>query len=115
MKRYTMRLLGEIIAETCNLRQEDINQALAVQERNGSRLGEILIQQNVISEPDLHNALTIQTSGPATGNEGPEENLAHFQTWLKLVLFSILMGGTAMLGIWFLSGLLLNLFTVYGT
>ena len=110
----TMRLIGEIIAETCNLKQEVINQALALQRRNGIRLGEILIQQNIISEPDLNHALAIQAAWPDSGSEGQNEMLGQVQTWFKLVLISILMGGAAMMGIWFLSGLLLSLFSTLG-
>jgi hypothetical protein len=106
----TMRLLGEIIRETCNLKQEVINQALALQRRNGFRLGEILIQQNIISEPDLNRALSIQAAWPGIDNEDPDETLVHVQTWFKLVFFAILMGSAAMVGIWFFSGLLLTLF-----
>jgi len=117
-----MRLLGDIIRETCNLQQEVINQALVLQRRNGFRLGEILIQQNIISEPDLHQALAIQTAGPDTGgaarpdtgNEVSDEECVDVSTWLKLVLLSVLMGGTAMVGIWFLSGLLLSMLTFFG-
>ena len=117
-----VRLLGDIIRETCNLQQEVINQALVLQRRNGFRLGEILLQQNIISEPDLHQALAIQTAGPDTGsaarpetrNEVADEKSVDVSTWFKLVLLSFLMGGTAMVGIWFLSGLLLSLFTFFG-
>jgi len=117
-----MRLLGEIIRETCNLQQEVINQALVLQRRNGFRLGEILIRQNIISEPDLHLALAIQTAGPETRdsvrsenrNKVADEKIADVSTWFKLVLLSVLMGGTAMVGIWFLSGLLLSLFNLFG-
>jgi len=117
-----MRLLGDIIRETCNLQQEVINQALVLQRRNGFRLGEILIQQNIISEPDLHQALAIQTAGPDTGssarpdngNEVSDEECVDVSTWFKLVLLSVLMGGTAMVGIWFLSGLLLSMLTFFG-
>jgi hypothetical protein len=114
MMNNTMRLLGEIIRETCNLNQEVINQALALQRRNGFRLGEILIQQNIISEPDLNQALAIQAAWTDSGIEITDEKLAQVQTWFTLVLISVLMGGAAMAGIWFLSGLLLSLFTALG-
>ena len=117
-----VRLLGDIIRETCNLQQEVINQALVLQRRNGFRLGEILLQQNIISEPDLHQALAIQTAGPDTGNSASPDTIdeisdemgVEVSTWFKLVLLSVLMGGTAMVGIWFLSGLLVSLFAVLG-
>jgi len=115
------QLPGEIIRETCNLQQEVINQALVLQRRNGSRLGEILIQQNIISEPDLHQALAIQTTGPDnrnsvrpdTRNEVSNEKWVDGTTWFKLFGLSVLMGSTATLGIWFLSGLLVALFAVF--
>lgn len=106
-----MRLLGEIIAEICNLNQEVINQALALQRSNGLRLGEILIAQNIISEPDLLNALAIQSAWPDFGNEDPAENLVRVMTWFRLLLLSALLGGAAMTGIWYLSGLLLSMFS----
>lgn len=115
------QLLGEIIRETCSLQQEVINQALMLQRRNGFRLGEILILQNIISEPDLHQALAIQTAGidnsnsvrPDTRNGVSNEKWVDGTTWFKLVGLSVLMGGTATLGIWFLSGLLVTLFAVF--
>ena len=57
-----MKLIGEILAETCNLTQEVVSQAMTLQSVNGLRLGEILVGQNLISEPDLHYALSIQSS-----------------------------------------------------
>ena len=106
-----MRLLGEIITEIYNLNQEVINQALALQRSNGLRLGEILIAQNIISEPDLDHALIIQSAWSDSGNEEPAENLMRIMTWSRLLLLSVVLGGAVMAGIWYVSGLLLSMFS----
>jgi len=55
-----MKLIGEILAESCNIKPEIINQALALQKEKRERFGEILVEQKIISEPDLLKALSVQ-------------------------------------------------------
>ncbi len=55
-----MKLIGEILSETCGLSEEVLSEALKIQEEKGGRIGEILIRQKAISEADLLKALGIQ-------------------------------------------------------
>ena len=55
-----MKLIGEILAESCNIQPEVINQALVLQKDKKERFGEILVEQKVIAEPDLLKALSVQ-------------------------------------------------------
>jgi general secretion pathway protein E len=55
-----MKLIGEILSETCGLSEEALSEALKIQEEKGGRIGEILIRQKAISEADLLKALSIQ-------------------------------------------------------
>jgi len=59
-----MKPIGTILSETCGLSEEVLNEALRVQEEKGGRIGEILIRQKVIQEPDLLKALSIQQNLP---------------------------------------------------
>ncbi|MBN1276779.1 MAG: type II secretion system ATPase GspE [Deltaproteobacteria bacterium] len=59
-----MRPLGEILVENCGLSRETLSNALKIQEMDGGRIGEILIRQRAISEPDLLKALSIQFGIP---------------------------------------------------
>ncbi len=59
-----MKLIGEVLKETCGLSEEALADALKVQEQKGGRIGEILIQQKAISESDLLKALSIQFDMP---------------------------------------------------
>ena len=104
-----MKLIGEILAETCNLTQEVISQALTLQSSNGLRLGEILVGQDLISEPDLHNALTIQSSRKRY-LDTRDAWLPGIPAWLKISLFGI----GAVVGIWILSSVLINLARAFG-
>jgi general secretion pathway protein E len=56
----TMKLIGEILIENDKISPESLTQGLSVQEEKGGRIGEILMRQNVLSETDLLNALSIQ-------------------------------------------------------
>lgn len=56
----TMKLIGEILIDNENISPESLSQGLSVQEEKGGRIGEILMRQNVLSETDLLNALSIQ-------------------------------------------------------
>jgi general secretion pathway protein E len=55
-----MKLIGEILAESCDIKPEIISQALALQKDKRERFGEILVEQKIISEPDLLKALAVQ-------------------------------------------------------
>ena len=58
------RLIGEILKDVCNLQEESLAEALNIQEEKGGRIGEILIQQKIISEADLLKGLGIQFGLP---------------------------------------------------
>ena len=58
------RLIGEILKDVCNLQEEALAEALNIQEEKGGRIGEILIQQKIISEADLLKGLGIQFGLP---------------------------------------------------
>ena len=107
-----MKLIGEILAETCDLTQEDISQALKLQSSNGLRLGEILVSQNHISGSDLHNALSLQSRMKSYGL-GPDERsalLTGIPAWLKICIF----GTGAVVGMWILSSVLIDLAKAFG-
>ncbi|MGD2125828.1 MAG: type II secretion system ATPase GspE [Desulfobacteraceae bacterium] len=55
-----MRLIGEILKETCGLSEETLEEALKVQEEKGGRIGEILIRMKAISEGHLLEGLSLQ-------------------------------------------------------
>ncbi len=69
-----MKLVGEILKEGCGLSEEALADALKVQEEKGGWIGEILVQQNVVSEPDLLKALSTQLNLPFL-SELPTEDL----------------------------------------
>jgi len=54
------KLIGEIIKEICSLSEETLAEALEMQKEKGGRIGEILIQKEIITEADLLKALGIQ-------------------------------------------------------
>ena len=64
------RLLGEILAGSSYVSQQDLDGALATQP-SGVRLGEYLVQLGKLSDEDLYEALSLQQSVPA----GPLEPL----------------------------------------
>ncbi len=68
-----MKLIGEVLKETCGLSEEALAGALKVQEQKGGRIGEILIQQKAISESDLLKALSIQFDMPFFPNIPTED------------------------------------------
>ena len=55
-----MKSLGEVLVESFGLTQENIEQALLMQKEKGGRLGEILVQQKVLSPIDLMEARSVQ-------------------------------------------------------
>lgn len=56
--------LGEILVDAGVLKQEQLNAALAVQKKRGIRLGQVLLQEAYISEPQLVQALSRRLSIP---------------------------------------------------
>ncbi len=48
-----MRNLGDILQRTCGLREEGLDMALRVQQEKGGRIGEILIQLQIVTEDDV--------------------------------------------------------------
>ena len=59
-----MRLIGEVLKETCGFSAEVLADALKVQEEKGGWIGEILVRQNAVSESDLLKALSTQFDLP---------------------------------------------------
>lgn len=57
-------LLGEILTSLFGIRQEEIERALAVQKQVGGYVGQILIQQGIITETQLVRALADQLKIP---------------------------------------------------
>lgn len=55
-----MKLISEILTETCGLSAEALSEGLKIQEEKGGLIGEILIRQKEISETDLLKSLGIQ-------------------------------------------------------
>jgi len=55
-----MKLIGEILSEKFNLSLDALSESLKIQEEKGGRIGEILIRQKAISEPNLLEALAEQ-------------------------------------------------------
>jgi hypothetical protein len=55
------RLLGRVLLEQGAVRDNDLEIALEVQTENGELLGEILLELNLVSRPDLHRAVSDQS------------------------------------------------------
>ncbi len=55
-----MKPIGEIVSKTCEIPEEDLGRALAIQKEQGGRLGEILVEQKIVLETELLKALSIQ-------------------------------------------------------
>ena len=53
-------LIGEVLLENGIITQEQLNDALKIQEANGELIGTILINQNIISKETLIKYLSIQ-------------------------------------------------------
>ena len=58
--RMTHKLIGEILKEICSLSDDIFEEALEVQQKEGGRIGEILVQKGVIGEGDLLKARGVQ-------------------------------------------------------
>jgi general secretion pathway protein E len=59
-----MKLIGEILKETCGLSEEALAEAIEIQEQKGGWIGEILVRQNAVSELDVLKALSTQFDLP---------------------------------------------------
>ncbi|MEM3828963.1 MAG: ATPase, T2SS/T4P/T4SS family [Conexivisphaerales archaeon] len=53
-------LLGELLKELYNIKEEDIQSAIGIQEQIGGKIGQILINQGIITETQLLSALSKQ-------------------------------------------------------
>jgi len=58
------RALGQILLETTSLDEEALQAALAIQQERGGRLGEILINQKLVTEEEVFQALSRQMNIP---------------------------------------------------
>ena len=65
-------LLGEILISRFSVKQEDVERALTVQKQVGGYLGQILIQQGIITETHLVEALSEQLAIPVFDGENYE-------------------------------------------
>jgi len=65
-------LLGEILKSRFDVKQDDIERALTVQKQVGGYLGQILIQQGIITETHLVQALSEQLTIPVFDAENYE-------------------------------------------
>jgi hypothetical protein len=54
-------LLGRVLLEQGAVRDDDLELALKAQTENGALLGEILVDLNLVSRPDLHRAVAGQS------------------------------------------------------
>jgi len=65
-------LLGEILKSRFDVKQEDIERALTIQKQVGGYLGQILIQQGIITDTHLVQALSEQLDIPVFEDENYE-------------------------------------------
>jgi succinoglycan biosynthesis transport protein ExoP len=63
------RSIGELIAESCQLKPEQVDQILAVQRKTGARFGEAAIQLGLASTSDVLHALAQQYRYPYAAQE----------------------------------------------
>jgi type IV pilus assembly protein PilB len=57
------KLLGQVLMETGMVSIDDLNEALEVQKSSGQRLGDILINMDIITPEELQMALDFQDEG----------------------------------------------------
>jgi len=57
------KLLGEVLMEAGLVNIDDINEALEVQKSTGQKLGEILINLNILTQQELQMALDFKEEG----------------------------------------------------
>jgi general secretion pathway protein E len=58
------RALGQILLETTSLSEESLQNALKIQQERGGRIGEILINQKLVTEEEVFQALSRQLNIP---------------------------------------------------
>jgi len=78
--------IGEILSQRFGVRQEDIDKALAVQGHVGGYLGQILIQQGVIAETQLIDALSEQLGIPVFDRDSYAYNHENLMPLLNMGL-----------------------------
>ena len=61
---YTRERLGELLVQAQLLQQHDLDSALAIQSEEGGKLGRILVEQGVLDEDQLAEALAVQKGLP---------------------------------------------------
>ncbi|NBU20739.1 hypothetical protein EBS43_04910, partial [bacterium] len=52
--------VGEFLLKGTSLSEEQLTEALAIQEREGGLIGEILVKKNMVSSHELNKALCLQ-------------------------------------------------------
>jgi len=57
------KLLGQVLMETGMVSIDDLNEALEVQKSSGQKLGDILINMDIITPEELQMALDFQGDG----------------------------------------------------
>lgn len=62
--RLVKKKLGEILAESGFLKEDQLQAALGMQQKNGKPLGEILVETSVVKEEDIAFALSKQYGLP---------------------------------------------------
>ena len=62
--RLVRKKLGEILAEAGFIKEEQLQAALQMQQKNGKPLGEILVEINLVKEEDIAYALSRQYGLP---------------------------------------------------
>ena len=67
-----MKLLGQLLVELFGVTQEAIAQALVLQKEKGGRIGEILVQQKLITVADLYVARSLQCGLPLVTELPPD-------------------------------------------
>ena len=61
---YRNKRLGEILIEKELISPKDLEKAFRIQKKTGQRLGEILVEQGILSEEDLLKALSLKLNIP---------------------------------------------------
>ena len=66
------RLLGELLVQARRITSEQLEHAIAEQQRSGEKLGEVLVRQGLLTERELHGVLDFQQNqGNAKPVPGP--------------------------------------------
>ena len=65
--------VGEFLLKGTSLSEEQLTEALAIQEREGGLIGEILVKKNMVSSHELNKALCLQAHIPFLEEIRPQE------------------------------------------